>query len=950
MGGLAPDDPEDEDLRSGARLLRRREDSSDQGLGPHGATADIAKRVRERLLMQPIATRIARYTMLKQIGSGGMGTVYAAYDGQLDRKVAVKVLREGELLTNRERGRFVREARALARLSHPNVVAVYEVGEADDQLFLAMEFIRGKDLAQWLEHTKPHWREALEVFIQAGHGLSAVHKAGLVHRDLKPHNIMRSSDGLVKLLDFGLARALEGIERPLDGSEFSSTYMGGPVTDELTHPGTVIGTPAYMSPEQIDGDPVDARSDQFSFCVALYEAVYRQRPFPGESVSAIREGLRRGQLRPIPKGITVPARLRTAILRGLAKEPRARWPTMDALLKDLQRVAVPRRKSRIVLGIGGTVVAGLTLAWGGNFGRADKRCAGASAQLEGIWDEARRQQVEASMLGTAAASATDAWARVATRLDGYASTWMDRYTEVCEATVIRQEQPEAARRLRVRCLETRRIALRAVVDVLAQADEGVMRNAVELASRLPDLRRCDDLPWLEQRDRFIPPPEDPIAAAEVARLREQLAEVAAKNRAGRYIEALEQVGEIVPQAEALAHPPLIAEALRSRGELLKKNGAYEASEASLHQAYQLAMGHGHDDVALNAAQGMAFLMAFQLAKPEKAALWAEEIALPLAQRSGNEIEVAESLSILGALNSARFDYEVALGYFQRALEIRERRLGVNNLEVISDLGNLGSIYLSLGRLADAETYLRQAAETGERVLGADHMMVSGPILNLGELYFQQRRYDDARYYLERAIEGMTRSGGPNHPNLAYPLFHLGSVCAAEGRYEDAHRHLERALALIRSAQGDEHPMLASIHQQIASAYSEQQRYAEAKVHFRRAKEIWGVQPDRNGLLVGYPELGIAEAQLGLGDARGARAHAQRAIELLTEYEPTDTALVEARFVLARALWSEPAERDRARQLVKQARTELKAMRNEGGDSQELIGKIDHWLAAHPVAR
>ncbi|MEM9459993.1 MAG: SUMF1/EgtB/PvdO family nonheme iron enzyme [Myxococcota bacterium] len=336
----------------------------------------IAAQVSQRLFASPPSEqRIARYTVLERIGSGGMGMVYAAYDKQLDRKVAVKVLPEDELPDEEDRARFKREAQALARLSHSHVVTVHEVGEADGELFLAMEFVDGQNLGQWLRNDRPDWRAVLEVFMQAGRGLLAVHQAGLVHRDLKPNNIMRRDDGVVKILDFGLARPVgdglpagedsgsiwgaDGADPTLGSSSGSSSSSRQ--LPSLTRTGTVVGTPAYMSPEQVLGQIVDARSDQFSFCVALYEALYGERPFPGLTMDAVRRSILRGRVRPAPKDRRpVPARLRTVLLRGLATDPAARWSSMEDLIEQLRAVVAPRALRWLAgAGVGLAVVAGV---------------------------------------------------------------------------------------------------------------------------------------------------------------------------------------------------------------------------------------------------------------------------------------------------------------------------------------------------------------------------------------------------------------------------------------------------------------------------------------------------------------------------------------------------------------------------------------------------------------
>nr|MCH9680842.1 protein kinase [Deltaproteobacteria bacterium] len=303
----------------------------------------IEAKVRERLFVRDDVRHVGRFALLKQIGRGGMGTVYSAYDQQLDRKVAIKILREDELPDETARLRFNREAQALARLSHPNVVTVHDVGKSHGELFLAMEFIRGESIADWLL-SKPDWRVVLDAFMQAGRGLLAAHQAGLVHRDLKPHNLMRSDEGVVKVLDFGLAQVAND----------------DPGLEVLTRPGVVVGTPAYMSPEQIQGRLVDASSDQFSFCVALYEALYSERPFEGQGFPAVVLSQFNGQspLRQAPRDTRVPNAVHKVLIRGLELRPEERWPSMEALLEALSR-APRRRLKRSVVGLASVAVLGV---------------------------------------------------------------------------------------------------------------------------------------------------------------------------------------------------------------------------------------------------------------------------------------------------------------------------------------------------------------------------------------------------------------------------------------------------------------------------------------------------------------------------------------------------------------------------------------------------------------
>jgi serine/threonine protein kinase len=349
-----------------------RQDPATQPAGPTPA----AEALRAAATPSPSAksaARIGRYAILRALGEGGMGVVYVAYDEELDRKVAVKLLRDADSSQPEQRLRIQREAQAMARVAHPNVVAVYEVGEHDGQVYIAMEFVDGTTLAEWQRSTRP-WGEVLEMYQNAGQGLLAAHQAGLVHRDFKPDNVLVGRDGRPRVADFGLARnemlgqavaggagqssdaldasvrarlrqeraAAEAATEP--GAEVKTARLagdGGLLQSPLTQAGAILGTPAYMSPEQHDGQPTDARSDQFSFCAALWEALYGQRPFAGDTLLSLSFNVLQGRLRPIPAGTVVPGRIGRALQKGLSVDPAARFPSMAELLQAID--VDPRR-------------------------------------------------------------------------------------------------------------------------------------------------------------------------------------------------------------------------------------------------------------------------------------------------------------------------------------------------------------------------------------------------------------------------------------------------------------------------------------------------------------------------------------------------------------------------------------------------------------------------------
>ncbi len=313
-------------------------------------------------------SRIGRFVIVGELGSGGMGIVYAAHDRELDRRVALKVLR-GAAATDEERIRMLREGQAMARVTHPNVITVYEVGVEGSLVFLAQELLDGGTLGQWLAkgHTAS---EILDTFVAAGRGLAAAHAAGLVHRDFKPDNVLLGKDGRVRVADFGLARALGAVSEALavttPGKRGRSELDEPSPMNQLTRTGTVMGTPMFMAPEQHNGERADERSDQFSFCVALYHALYEDWPFAGKTAVSLADAVIHGRIQPPPRRSRVPARLRRILLRGLSLKPSDRYPSIDALLAELTTApARPFRKLMLVAGmlvvVGGAVVGGYVL-------------------------------------------------------------------------------------------------------------------------------------------------------------------------------------------------------------------------------------------------------------------------------------------------------------------------------------------------------------------------------------------------------------------------------------------------------------------------------------------------------------------------------------------------------------------------------------------------------------
>jgi tRNA A-37 threonylcarbamoyl transferase component Bud32 len=308
------------------------------------------RRVAAGLPAPPLApgSHIARYVIMRTVGEGGMGEVYEAWDPQLRRKVAIKLLaradeRDAQELRLRER--FLREAQLMARLSHPNVVTVHDAGWHEGQVFIAMELVEGETLARWLAAEPRDWRAVRAVFRQAGEGLAAAHQLGVVHRDFKPANVLLGTDGRVRVTDFGLARTTEQSSDTQLRS--AGRLAASPPSDEeqLTRTGALLGTPAFMAPEQFLAQATDPRTDEFAFCVALYRALYRQAPFAGLSPEELAQSVGAGQLAPPPPS-AAPRDLERIVRRGLSVDPNRRYPSLRELLAELAAIdQAPARRS-----------------------------------------------------------------------------------------------------------------------------------------------------------------------------------------------------------------------------------------------------------------------------------------------------------------------------------------------------------------------------------------------------------------------------------------------------------------------------------------------------------------------------------------------------------------------------------------------------------------------------
>ncbi|MBZ5711017.1 protein kinase domain-containing protein [Nannocystis pusilla] len=767
-------------LREGAAMVvaRTRAPTTSTMSSHAGQTVRVPTRI---VSFQPGET-VGRFTVLDRLGTGAMGVVYSAYDPELDRKIALKVLHTRHQDSSvRGNTRLLREAQAMARLSHPNVVVVHDVGTHRQDVFLAMEFIRGKTLQAWADERQRSWQEVVAVFRQAGAGLAAAHAAGLVHRDFKPANAIVGEDGRVRVLDFGLcastttriepsARAGEGAELPLwVGREF-------------------VGTPAYMSPEQFRAEAVGAASDQFSFCVALYEALYGQRPFAGETTQSIALSVGYGELRAPPAGAHVPAWLHAAVARGLRVEPEDRWPAMEDLLRALDR---SRSRARPTLAAA-TLAA--TLAGAGGYLAAtppppvDDTCNGSAQEIAAIWGASSREEIDHRFAGLGPYHSAELWPPIAAALDGYAGDWMTAHKSACLAHR-RGEHSEALLDRRMVCLAQRKAGLGEAIAVLRAADREVAARGLEIIRGLPAVEDCADLRALASE---APLPDDPELRATLAEQQARLERVGALDRAGRQVAAIELAEMVVAAAEARGDRPALAEALLARARLtIHSNGHWSEDEALLSRAYLTAFGAHVDETALEA---LALRIHRRSREIGQAAQTREDIAL--AREFAARLPAPARLSglVLNSMGSGLLaigDLHQAEKTLREALAVRIAALGPRHVDVGYTLSNLAMV---VPGTTERETLVLRALEIFETELGPAHPH-SAVIRIAASAALTDPRM--AAEVLDRGCSVLERFAADRVAQRAMCLAHLGHRREESGEPAAARMAWRQAAALVR---------------------------------------------------------------------------------------------------------------------------------------------------------
>jgi eukaryotic-like serine/threonine-protein kinase len=868
-------------------------------------------RLHKRLFggeLQPV--KIDRFTLLERIGSGSMGEIYAAYDERLDRKVAIKLVRADTAVPSRAQKRLLREARALAKVSHPNVVPVYEAGTFEGRVFIAMEFVRGTTLRRWLEEHVAKltgWERVaavLKQFLAIGRGLAAAHAAGVIHRDFKPDNVLVGEDGRPRVVDFGLARAVLGFDREevtklaLSDTQPSSRegkpepVAAPPLKSSMmcTTEGRILGTPRYMPPEQMHGGATDCRSDQFSFCVALYNALYGEWPYPGKSLPEIMLALDSGEIVQPSRGAMVPAAVRKALLRGLAREPADRFPSMEALLDALEVERTHRLQRLLSMSVPAVALAAGLIAYGTNL-RAQDRCAGVGDPMDALWDEQQREALASAFAGTGMLYAGATWRSTASRIDAYAEQWTQSRRSACEATRVHHEQSPALLDKRMLCLDRGRRRLEALLDALGDIDARTLQHAAQAAAELPEVALCDNLDALASD---VAPPGAHIAAG-VDETRDRLAEAHTLTLLGDYREALEIAREALARAESLGYEPVHADALYTVGWVLVHHGTpadAREGEALMMHASNLAEGARHDELVASIWNHLSLSSYQNHATTEPGYAWAQRALAAVRSIGEPAHQQAQVLRHLGLLHYKDHQLAAAEKYQRQALD--RLPAGTSPLVHAPYLLSLASTVRALGRHDEALALYRQAEGELLVEVGEDHPTVADVRFELATFHADRGVFDRAAELMTAARRVYELTLGTDHPRVGMAYLELAGIERDRGMLGLAYEHALRAEAIYEAAYAPDDFTHARVHEHLGALAFRQGRYGEAVTFYRRALDIQSkhLAPDAHD--IGLTHANLAEAYVRLGRHDEALTAVTSASDILSDYpDPTVQAFLDS---------------------------------------------------------
>jgi tetratricopeptide (TPR) repeat protein/predicted Ser/Thr protein kinase len=770
------------------------------------ARREVISRLQAQLFGDCSEVTIGRYRVLNVLGQGGMGIVYSAQDPRLGRKVALKAMHTGRAQAGATRARLRREARAMARLSHPNVVPVYEVLDHDGEVVVAMEWVDGSDLAAWVRPRRS-WGTVVRALVDAGRGLAAAHSVGVVHRDFKPQNVLIGADGRARVTDFGLAR--DG-QAPVIATSEDTTGPDLAASDPLTRTGALLGTPAYIAPECYAGQPADERSDQFAFAVTSYELLCGERPFRGDSLGELARRIGSGQPQPLPAS-AAPRRVRRAILRGLQANPSRRHPSVAAMVDELE-AALRSTGRRAAWGGGAAVLSLAVVGWGV---RPAEPCASAGELLASVWTDERERELARAFEGSGITGGSETWLRVRPSLRAWVDEWSVERKAACHA-----REPR-----RIACLDSARRRFSGVVRALQPVTDETVRLAVEAIDGLHAPTDCRAEDSADGHGAPLPPVELQEALEGPS---ERLAEAEALNVLGRGREARVLADVVVAEADEIGWP-----VLQGRARLERAIALYIAD----------------DEVAANAEAARAFGLAIEAGDPKTAVL----AALELADGYGGQVR-----------DDARAD--MWLDEAERALRlgVRDDVVTACRIEVqrVANLRKRGDLDGATDALDGAKARCDRARIT--------LWLQTRLLWESAAIAVRQARYDDAEVAARELVAFSETNFGRHGVHSAHALTMLANVLAERRELEQARRLYEESRVIRARVHGEPHTSVASIDHNLALLAARAGDFAEAERRYSAARDALAElgHDDSEDMLDALE--GLVQVRYYRGDNEGAR--------------------------------------------------------------------------------
>lgn len=884
--GMAEDgDHLDDGIESGPAVPRPRDEGLVSLGEEHSETIEVrGERVGTRLAS---GTRVGRYIVIGAIPPVGIGDAYAAFDPQLDGKVILKLIGVSSIEeTDAQVQALLESLEESLKIDHPSVAKVYEVGSFGDGVFVAMEFLEGINLRQWMEaRDEPFpWTEVLRVFREAGRGLAAAHRYGVVHADFKPDNVFIVQRGRVCILDFGLTRLDPSGEfhDPLDRSALADDIAA--IVDTGTLPDdalSVQGAPHYQAPEVLLGFSATAKSDQFAFCTSFYEVLFGERPYLADDPTALFVAQSRQSVRSVPSGSKVPEWLREVLLRGLRARPAERWSSMETLLATLDRDPSARRRRWAT---GAVVVGGLLLAAAGIGAlalREARQCEPDESLLSGTWDSEVRSSLQRPFSASDKPYGARTWSTVQTRLDEWANEWLELRSVACTMTRIREEASRQLLEQRYACLDARLGEIDAFVSLYRDATPEMLDHAGAALYKIQLPRSCIAAPSLKTTAL---PPESLRERVLVLRHQEARAWVALHS--GDEASARESADIVAQEVDHLEYPPLRVDNLLLRALLDERDAPADALDF-LYEAAAIADSHDLQQLASQAWLGIARLED----EPKRAQL---------------------------ALKHAAFSVD----------EAHDGRLAAALIELQGDVAAANQ------QLGTALTSYREALAALDTASDPNPYAKARLLQNQGDLLAQRGDPTSAERYFERVLELITNLVGSEHPDLVPPLVGLGRVAEAREQLDDAYTFFERALDLIETQTTPDPALQAGVETSMAAIELSRGRVPNASARVDAAlTRLREISPPPTVLA----DALAVSARVAL--SQGKPDVAQALLEQALTLEST----AEFRELLALALWArgEPGLQSRALEFARTARSEYAR-----AQSTNDVERVDTWLDEH----